>query len=278
MLSALLILLLAAATYCAIYAHQNGLVYIGKTSGGLTLVHNDHHVMGEPIRVLEVEGTYQSATYLDERWAEPVFPYHLLFDHVFDAWPSGDGPSTVAVLGGGGYAVPKHFVAHHPEVARIDVIEIDPKIERLARRHFFVDRLESRWQAESSGRLVLHVADAYEWLSASSQRFDAIVNDCFLALEPEAAFMSQAGAQLVADHLSQHGVYLTNVVSSLEGSDAMTLYRTIGALQRVFDRIWVYPCSPSEPLAKDNNVVIATNDSHVFDGAWEWPADTAEES
>lgn len=274
---ALLILLVLCMIAALAWAHASGVVYLGRTQAGLTVVRDDSHVMDERIRVLVVQGTYQSATYLDERWADPVFPYHLMFDHVFDAWPAGDGPATMAVLGGGGYAIPKHLIAHHPQVSQLDVVEIDPAIEHLARRFFFVDRLEDRWQAESSGRLRLHVADAYDWLMASDKHFDAIINDCFCALAPEASLMDRAGAKLVYARLNRNGVYLTNVVSSLEGPDATLLYETIAALQQAFVHVWVYPCSPDEPAAKDNNIVIATDSSHCFAGAWEWPSATEED-
>lgn len=249
-----------------------GLVYLGRTMGGLTTVHDDTRVMGERIRVLEVEGTYQSATYLDSRWADPVFPYHRLFDHLFDAWPDGSGPHTVAVLGGGGYAIPKHLIVHHPQIDHVDVIEIDPRIERIARKHFFVGRLErllnKRGQAN---RLRLHVDDARSWLEGCEDTFDAIVNDCFTALAPEATLMDESASRLIATRLSPDGVYLTNVVSALHGPNAQTLHDVADALQTVFAHVWVYPCGASEPTLRDNNVVIATDRACDFPGAWPWP-------
>ncbi len=248
-----------------------GIVYLGGTAAGWTCVHNDTRTMGELVRVLEVEGTYQSATYLDERWADPVFYYHRLFDHLFDSWPDGDSPRTIAVLGGGGYAIPKHLVAHHPEVERIDVIEIDGAIERIARKHFFLDRLEERYGAERAGRLCLHVDDARDWLERCNRRFDVIVNDCFFGLEPDESLMGADAAELIVKRLSPKGRYLTNVVAALEGPNASVLYSTIEALSSVFAHVWVYPCGADNPNAIENNVVIASNVWHAFEGAWEWP-------
>ena len=270
---ALIALALAAGIVVLIIAAQSsGVVYVGKTRSGLTVVHDDHHITGERIRVLNVAGTYQSATYLDDRWCDPVFPYHLLFDHLFEPFAGTEAPSSIAVLGGGGYAYPKHLIAHHPKVKRVDVVEIDPGIERIARKFFFLDRLEETYGTKTSKRLRLHVDDAGAWLRRQHRKFDVIINDCFSALEPEAAFMSPEGAWLVADHLSSNGVYLTNVVSALEGEYASPLYATVDALSRFFAHVWVYPCSGDEPSLRDNNVVVATNSNHQFAGAWEWPA------
>lgn len=264
-------ILLAVACVAFGIARLHGIVYMGRTLGGWTSVHDDRVVMGERIRVLEVEGTYQSATYLDERWCDPVFPYHRLFDHLFEAWPQGEGPRTAAILGGGGYALPKHLVAHHQQIERIDVVELDPAIERLARRYFFLDRLEQAYGAEASGRLQLHQGDARSWLQGCGQTFDAILNDCFLALEPEASLMTVEAARLVHRRLNPGGLYLTNVVAALEGPGSGTLYTTLEALSTTFAHVWLYPCGANAPTIPENNVVIATDAPCTFTGAWAWP-------
>lgn len=270
-----LVIPISAAGSCAcllaLWAHVRGIVYMGRTMAGWTWVHNDTRVLGERVRVLDVAGTYQSATYLDERWADPVFPYHQLFDHGFDAWPTREDLMAVAVLGGGGYAIPKHLIAHHPEVAHVDVVEIDPAIQHIARKHFFLDRLEMRYGAERSGRLTLHADDAFAWLKHNQQRYDLIINDCFLGVHPESSLMTSNAAELFHQHLTKHGRYLTNVVSALEGPQARPLYLTIEALSSVFEHVWVYPCGMDEPSERENNVVIASDTWHAFEGAWEWP-------
>lgn len=264
-----LILLAIACVCCATRLH--GLVYLGRTLGGWTSVHDDRQTLGERIRVLDIAGTYQSATFLDERWCDPVFPYHRLFDHFLDAWPAGDGPASIAILGGGGYTLPRHYVAHLPQVERIDVVELDPAIERIARRCFFLDRLEREYGAEASGRLRLHVNDAFAWLEASEQHFDVILNDCFLANEPEASLLTERALRKVRAHLTDSGVYLTNVVAALEGPDSELLYRTLGTLATVFAHVWLYPCGANTPDSRENNVVVATDAPHRFADAWAWP-------
>lgn len=272
MLVAITLVLITVAGIC-VYLRLHGYVYVGRTQAGWTVVRDDTRVMGERIRVLVVGGTYQSATYLDRRWANPVFAYHALFDHMCDAWPSGDGPRNVAVLGGGGYAIPKHLIAHHPEVTHLDVVEIDPAIERIARKHFFLDDLETLYGAETSGRLRLHLGDALSWLAAERRTYDAIINDCFSALDPEETLMTEQAARILSDHLTPQGIYLTNVVAALEGPNSYTLYATISAISQAFEYVWVYPCSPNNSLACDNNIVIAAHRPCNFVGAWEWPTE-----
>lgn len=100
------------------------------TMFGPTQVVDVHDASGAPVRVLEVDGTWQSATYLDDSWCELVFPYHRLFAHAMEAMARQ--PRRVLMLGGGGYAFPKYLVAHDPDV-RVDVVEVDPAVSRLAR-------------------------------------------------------------------------------------------------------------------------------------------------
>jgi spermidine synthase len=253
------------------HLRANGVLYVGRTMGGRTTVHNDTRVVGQRIRVLDVAGTYQSATYLDERWCEPVFRYHRLFEHLFDDWPHGTGPRTVCVLGGGGYALPKHLVAHHPELTHIDVVEIDPEVERIARRYFFLDRLERRWHAEREGRLALHIGDASVWLRDSGMRYDAILNDCFMGASPDHALAGPAGVRTIAEHLTRDGIYMTNVISALKGPDAELLQELVEELQQYFGYVWVYPCSPAAPYDYDNNLVVAARTDRKLTYAWRWP-------
>ncbi|MFR3451637.1 MAG: hypothetical protein ACLTSX_08770 [Collinsella sp.] len=64
------------------------------------------------------------------------------------------------VMGGGGYAYPKHALTAHPALD-MDVVEIDPSITRLARRWFFLDELERI----AADRLRLITADARTFIS-----------------------------------------------------------------------------------------------------------------
>lgn len=109
-----------------------------KTMFGPALVYTVEGDDGRAVRLLRVGRSVQSATYVDEdSYAEPVFDYYLAFDLMFEANPH---IRNVLMLGGGGYAYPKHLIATHPDT-RIDVVEIDPAITRIAREHFFLDKL-----------------------------------------------------------------------------------------------------------------------------------------
>ena len=106
-----------------------------RTKFGPAVVCTTTDADGRAVRLLLVGRSVQSATYVDEEYrAEPVFDYYLAFDLMFDAKPDIE---RVLMVGGGGYAYPKHIIATRPEV-HMDVVEIDPAITRIALTDFYL--------------------------------------------------------------------------------------------------------------------------------------------
>lgn len=210
------------------------------------------------IRVLDIQGTYQSATYVDERWCEPPFPYLGIYECIFEAaYPARD----ICMLGGGGYSFPKQVIARHPE-ARIDVVEVDPTITRIAREQFFLDRLERTYHIAHTDRLKTFNTDALTHLllcAKEGRRYDAILNDCYAADVPEASLKTPESAALIKSCLTPRGMYLTNVITALEGNEAAPLHELVTVLVTQFSHVLAIPCDRTEPYEKDNVVVIASD-------------------
>ena len=121
-----------------------------RNRGGIARVQSVTAPDGEEIRVLSQGGVYQSATYLGDRRFEPVFAYYRAFDAMFEAWPGHEdgsrpikGVRNVLMIGGGGFAYPKHLLTAHSGI-HLDVAELDLSVVRVARRWFFLDELEAR--------------------------------------------------------------------------------------------------------------------------------------
>ncbi len=208
---------------------------------------------GEPVRLLEVGGIVQSGTYLEERYTELVFEYLKRYDVMFDRLKN---VKRVCVLGCGGYDYPEHLIAHHDVV--VDAVEIDPAITSLARRYFYLDRLVEEYETEESGRLNLICDDALAHLESTHRLYDAIVNDTFDAGEPPAHLTTSRFVRAVRNRLAPGGMYLTNIVSPLEGPEARFLHDQIELLENAFEHVEVLPCAPEEvaDTERDNVVVI----------------------
>ena len=219
---------------------------------GMTLVFETCDEDGTPVRLLNVNGTYQSACYLTgELWSELVCVYHRIMVERIDEMGSA---RNVLVIGGGGYSLPKYLLTHTRRM-RVCVVEIDPQITELARERFDLDRLEDL----AGGRLELVCDDGWAWLKETERRFDVIVNDAFSAGRPLAQMSTREGACLVARHLTEGGMYLANVRTPLEGPRARHLERAEEAFRGAFDKVQVVPENPDEPRRLANNVLVATD-------------------
>ena len=249
-----------------------GVYVYWRTRFGIATVFDTEDAEGRPLRMLNVAGSYQSATYLDDDYCELAVDYDRLYDLVFSC---GLPVSNTLMLGGGGYAYPKHLVAYHPD-ARIDVVEIDPMIEQIARRHFYLDRLIEEYETETTGRLGLYNEDALAYLERYARGieageeacYDAVFNDCFGGKRPAESLATVQAARLVKSCLVEDGVYMTNVVATEGGSGSEFLAQVTESLGQVFAHVYVVPCErqtiEAGPDDRDNLMVIAT------DGPWEF--------
>ena len=214
---------------------------------------------GLPIRVMDSEGAYQSATYLGEHRYELAFDYHRAYNHLFEAL----SPDKILMLGGGGYAYPKHVVRNHPGI-RVDVVEIDPLITAIARKHFFIDELIDELGPDADRRLRLITAEAREFLDSCTERYGAVVNDCFRGRSPVMTLASVESAWAIKRCLEPDGIYLTNIISSLEGDESYYLHSIVRTLREEFGHVWVVPCNPDVPVERANNIVIASDGPYTF--------------
>lgn len=221
-------------------------------------------------RFLVVDGIVQSATYTGSRRYELAVPYLQGFDAMFEP---GLLVHDVLVLGGGGFGYPKHLVATHPE-CRVDVVEMDPAITRLARRYFYVNQLMVEYGRARRDCLRVHAAEGRAFLEDRSHgraSYDAIVNDCFHGRLPETRLATVEAARAAKGRLSPGGLYLANVVAALEGPASRLLWAQTTTLAKAFSHVHAIPVDPESADERDNVIVVATEADVTF--ADELPAD-----
>lgn len=255
-----------------------GVWFCWHTRFGPALVFDSADADGTSVRLLNVNGTFQSVCYVDDEllW-DPVCEYHRSWAHVVHrTWPlaknSADGEAPLRralVMGGGGFSFPKWLVAYRPDFA-CDAVEIDPKIVNIARERLFLGELERAFDTQTTGRLNVVVADAWSYVLDDTQGFDLIVNDAFGGNRPLGPMATDQGAQLVREHLRAGGVYIGNVRCALEGRSAGVLAQTRAAFEKVFDHVEVIPERPEDARKKGNNALVAWNErSEGEDKTWQ---------
>ena len=131
---------------------------------------------------------------------------------------------TVYFLGGGAYLMPGEFAMLHPETHTI-VAEIDPKVTEIAERYFDLNPQTLTSVAED-GRVYLH---------ENGDIYDIIMNDGFNTLvSMPFHLMTREFDLLVQKHLSDNGIYVTNVIGPGEGPEAALFRSFLITLSGVF--------------------------------------------
>lgn len=236
-------------------------VTVEHTQFGLGFLFDTTDEDGTSVRMLNVNGTFQSACYLDDAlWCELVCLYHRTIAEIASELPR---LRTVAVIGGGGFSLPKWF-AYHLAPVRVVAVEVDPKIIEIARRSFYLDRAER--ELAGTGRLEVVCADGWTWLSSRDEPLDLVVNDAFSGRQPLAALAAGSGARTIHEHLSEGGVYLANVRAPLTGRGARALHETLSNFATEFAHVWFMPECPEEPRRLGNNVLVASDTDLVASG------------
>ena len=233
---------------------KRGITVVPRTMFGVALVFDSCDGDGTAVRLLNVGGTFQSAMYVDEELRdELVCEYHRRMVPQLKRLPRG---GRVLVIGAGGFSLPR-FILTHSTLLQVDVVEIDPAVLEVARKHFYLDELEGQYGPEGEGRLRVVCADGWEWLRGCGEKYDAIVNDAFSGKRPLGPISTVEGARVVREHLAAGGVYLANVRSSLEGRRAENLCEARRAFEAEFAQVEVMADKPEAPREVGYNTFVA---------------------
>lgn len=235
-----------------------------RTMFGLTLIFDSQNADGTPVRLINVNGTFQSVSYVpDDLRFELACEYHReiarRIEEMAEKRAAGGAttrPLRVLVMGGGGFSLPKYLAAYVP-AAQVDVVEIDPAMVKIAREQFFLDECLEKTGAEKDGRMNIIVGDAWGALKAAEEPYDVIVNEVFGGKRPLGPMETNEGARVVAQHLAPGGVYLADVRCAMEGRKSAPLREVQAAFGQVFSATEVVPEWPDEPQKPGNNVFVA---------------------
>lgn len=216
---------------------------------------------GSPVRVMQIGGVYQSATFLDERRYEPVFSYYRGFDLAFQF--CGER-ARLLMIGGGGFAWPKHVLAGDWDAYCLDVVEIDPAVIRIARKHFYVDEASEL----RPGTLRCIEGDGRAYVEQyRGVRYDCIVLDAFSGCEPVESLATVEFAREAKCVLAAGGAVLANVVSADDGTDISFLSDMAASFSTAFETVYAMPCEDDPLAVEDNYLLVATDSDVVPDGA-----------
>jgi spermidine synthase len=154
-----------------------------------------------------------------------------------------DAPGRLLVVGLGGASVVKEYAR---DGWKVDAVEIDPVVIRVARRDFHLADGEAR----------IFEMDGRRFLSQSRERYDLIIMDAFGSSSIPFHLVTREVFGLVRERLAPDGILILNVESP--GWDSQ-LVRALGATLRVhFANVRALPTS--EPPNKLGNLLVAASD------------------
>lgn len=216
----------------------------------------DKTVGGEPVRFYRHNGAFSSGTYLaEEKKYEILFDYPKKYEEAFRFLKI----RTALMIGGAAYQYPKYYISHHP--GSMDVVEIDPAAERIAREWFFLEDLYQDFDLYHNSRLRCITADAREYLDASDKVYDAIFNDAFSGSVPVPELATLEAAAAIKAHLADRGIYMSNIIGSTIGKESEFLRAMVATTRKVFRYVHVLYTKPEDRngLYQSNYMIMATD-------------------
>jgi spermidine synthase len=203
--------------------------------GNLRVV--DYRYGDKQTRELSIDGLIQGGVAAENGLSVYEYPYLLQFlPREYHA-----AGRTCLVIGLGAGIVPRWY---HEQGIATTVVDIDPEVANLARRHFgFPDGIP------------IHIQDARQYLIADSAIHDYIVLDVFNGDTTPGHLLSQEALRLVKSRLAENGVLAINLVGSLDHETFVTA-SVMRTLQSVFDHVEIYPVIPASAAKRYGNLVV----------------------
>ena len=229
------------------------------TQYGRVLIYNTYGNK-EPIRVLNIDSGYESATFTDEKKInELVFEYTQCYDLMFK---SKNNIDNVLLIGGAGYSYPKYYISHF-ENKNMDVVEIDGDITKIARKYFYLDKLIKDYNIEENHRLNLINEDGRTYLNNNTKKYDAILNDAFSGKNPAKTLTTLETIKKIKESLNQDGLYLSNVISALNGEKSKFIRAEVNTLRKVFKNVYIIPCIKGIDEDETQNIMVISTDQDI---------------
>ena len=195
---------------------------------------------GVDVRLLLVGDVQESAVFLEkEKRYDAPFRY---IDAFMDIVAKHPHPDRILLIGGAGFAFPRTFFGSGQK-GILDVVELDPRMVKIARRYFFLDETEREFGLKKDRRLNIHVREGSEYLADTEEKYDIILNDAYIGNRPDRGLSSDEGMALCKAHLKEGGILAVNVITTLMGEGSLPGIMTRSIMEGYFDRVSLYPCN-----------------------------------
>jgi spermidine synthase len=207
----------------------------------LYIVDDTYH--GKPIRSLYQDRSVSGGMYVgSDEHLHNYTKYYSLYE-IFTP-----NPKRILAIGGGVYTVPKSYLKDLPE-ATIDVAEIEPSLVELGETYFGVPKDE---------RLNHYIEDGRRLLNDQSQPYDVIFGDAYHSLYSVPAHLTtKEFFQNVHDKLTGGGLFIMNVIGSLDSKPPSLALSEVRTLKTIFPNVYLFAVENRDSPMIQNLMVVA---------------------
>lgn len=200
-------------------------------------------------RTLSFNGSWETTMSL----TNPLTGHFEYTEYFQMPWIWNHDIKRVLMVGLGGGSTPRAWQHYYTNVM-VDVVEIDPVVEEVAKKYFTV--------AESP-TLKIHINDGRVFLRQTTNIYDVILMDAYSTTRYGSSLPRQLTTkeffELASRHLSTNGVLAYNVIGQIQGFRATLIGAMYRTLNVVFPQVYMFPAVESQ-----NVVFVATKSAEPF--------------
>ncbi len=225
-----------------IWQKTDNIIDVDTSYNRIWIYERDDYNSDKRVKIMGINSENHSAMFLDgDDLVNEYTKYYRLVEFL-----KPDFHKTL-LFGGAGYSFPKYYLNNYLE-KEIDVVEIDPKVTKLAREHF---------RLEDSPRLKIYHQDARVFLNNNKKKYDVILGDAFGSRYSVPYQLSTVEAiERKYDSLADDGIVILNLISALEGKGAWFAHSQYLSYSQVFKQVFLFPVSQPENKKVIQNIIL----------------------
>ena len=178
--------------------------------------------------------------------------YYDLFEYF-----NKDAKDTL-LIGGAAYTYPIHYLQKYKD-KKIDVVEIDDKMTRIAVEQFGLNINDERLKTYSQ--------DGRSYLNYSKNKYDTILIDAFKGMNAPFELTTYEALVNAKNMLNDNGVVITNIISSLDGKDSKFIEYEYATYKAVFDDVKIFKVTNTEKSDIQNLILVGLKGTTITDEA-----------
>ena len=202
-------------------------------------------------KTLQVDTGLES--YIDTQTGKMGAKYLQFYD-LFQYF-NKDAKSTL-LIGGAAYTYPIHYLQKYQDKT-IDVVEIDDKMTQIAEQQFGLNINEER--------LKIYTQDGRSFLNYNENKYDTILIDAFKGVNAPFELTTYEAMAHAKNMLNENGVVLTNIISSVEGSNSDFIKYEYSTYKAVFDDVKLFMVNTKNETEKQNLILVGIKGNPQID-------------